>query len=186
MGIGTTAPDASAALDIVSSRKGALLPQLTNVQCGAIASSARGLLIFQTDAPAGFYYNAGTTTAPDWQQVATAAGAAVTATNGLTRTGGVFGLGGTLTGATTIAQSGNPFILAGGSVGIGTSIPLAGLHVDTPESASSTALGVIASGGTSGNPSLELRVNGKVPYIDFAETSGVGTTPPAFSAAAAP
>ena len=176
VGVGTTAPDASAALDIVSSSKGALLPRLTNAQRGAIASPARGLLIFQTDAPAGFYYNAGSTTAPDWQQVATTAGAAVTATNGLTQTGSAFGLGGTLAGATTIAQAGNPFTLTGGNVGIGTNAPLAGLHVDTPESGGMTALGVIASGGTTGNPSIELRGNGKVPYIDFAETSGVDYT----------
>ena len=124
VGIGTTAPDASAALDIVSSSKGALLPRLTSTQRGTIASPARGLLIFQTDAPAGFYYNVGTTTAPDWQQVATAA------TNGLTRTGSAFGLGGTLTGATTITQAGNAFTLTGGNVGIGTTTPIQKLEVD--------------------------------------------------------
>ncbi|MDO7877796.1 hypothetical protein Q5H93_23875 [Hymenobacter sp. ASUV-10] len=67
VGIGTTAPDASAALDIVSSAKGALLPRLTASQRLGIASPATGLLVFQTDAPAGFYYNAGTPAAPDWQ-----------------------------------------------------------------------------------------------------------------------
>ena len=63
-----------------------------------------------------------------------------------------------------------------GNVGIGTSSPAAGLHIDRPESASATALGVLLSGGTSGNPSLELRGNGKLPYLDFAETSGVDYT----------
>ena len=67
VGVGTTAPDASAALDIVSSTKGALLPRLTSIQRGNIANPATGLLVFQTDAPMGFYYNAGTTTTPQWQ-----------------------------------------------------------------------------------------------------------------------
>ncbi|QKG51957.1 hypothetical protein [Hymenobacter sp. BRD67] len=75
VGVGTTAPDASAALDIVSSAKGALLPRLTSAQRTAIASPATGLLVFQTDAPAGFYYNAGTPGAPAWQQLNVVGGA---------------------------------------------------------------------------------------------------------------
>ena len=67
VGIGTTAPDASAALDIASSTKGALLPRLTSAQRAAISTPATGLLVFQTDAPKGFYYNAGTATTPQWQ-----------------------------------------------------------------------------------------------------------------------
>ncbi|TGE24309.1 hypothetical protein E5K00_03585 [Hymenobacter aquaticus] len=70
VGIGTTAPDASAALDIVSSSKGLLLPRV--VAAAGIASPAPGLLVYQTGAPAGFYYNAGTAAAPSWQQLATA------------------------------------------------------------------------------------------------------------------
>jgi|GEM_PF-1708557 len=68
VGIGTTAPDASAALDIVSSTKGALLPRVASA--AAIATPATGLLVFQTSAPAGFYYNAGTAAAPSWQRLA--------------------------------------------------------------------------------------------------------------------
>ncbi|WP_400193789.1 beta strand repeat-containing protein [Hymenobacter sp. B81] len=63
-----------------------------------------------------------------------------------------------------------------GHVGIGTTSPLAGLHVDAPESSSGSALGVLVSGGSSGNPSIELRGNNRTPYIDFAETSGVDYT----------
>ena len=59
VGIGTSAPDASAALDIVSSAKGALLPRLTAAQRTGIAAPATGLLVFQTDgAQAGFWYYA--------------------------------------------------------------------------------------------------------------------------------
>ncbi|MDU0371488.1 hypothetical protein ACFPAF_13865 [Hymenobacter endophyticus] len=69
VGIGTTAPDASAALDIVSSSKGLLLPRVAATT--GIASPAPGLLVYQTGAPAGFYYNAGDAAAPSWQQLAT-------------------------------------------------------------------------------------------------------------------
>ena len=136
VGIGTTAPDVSAALDIVSSSKGALLPRVADAT--AIATPATGLLVFQTGGTPGFYYNAGTPGAPSWQQLATAAGAAVTASNGLTKTGADIALGGALTGATTIAQAGNTFSLTGGNVGIGTSSPAGLLSVQ------SSALGAAA------------------------------------------
>jgi len=77
VGIGTTAPDASAALDIVSSSKGALLPRLTAAQVAAIASPATGLLVFQTDNTPGFYYNGGTPAAPTWQLLGTGTATAV-------------------------------------------------------------------------------------------------------------
>ncbi|SHJ30819.1 Glycine rich protein [Hymenobacter daecheongensis DSM 21074] len=70
VGIGTTAPDASAALDIVSSGKGVLLPRVAAAP--AIASPAPGLLVYQTGAPAGFYYNAGTAAAPAWLRLSPA------------------------------------------------------------------------------------------------------------------
>ena len=55
VGIGTTTPDASAALDIKSTTRGLLVPTMTEAQRNAIVSPATGLLIFQTDAIAGFY-----------------------------------------------------------------------------------------------------------------------------------
>ncbi|QKG55696.1 tail fiber domain-containing protein [Hymenobacter sp. BRD128] len=70
VGIGTAAPDASAALDIVSTSKGLLLPRVATAS--AIARPAPGLLVYQTGSPAGFYYNAGTAAAPSWQQLARA------------------------------------------------------------------------------------------------------------------
>jgi hypothetical protein len=56
VGIGTTNPAYSAALDIQSSNKGLLIPRLTAAQKIAIDTPVNGLLIFQTDAPAGFYF----------------------------------------------------------------------------------------------------------------------------------
>ena len=58
VGIGTTAPDVSAALDIVSTSKRALLPRPASGQRMAIASPAAGLLVYQTGGTAapGLYY----------------------------------------------------------------------------------------------------------------------------------
>ena len=46
----------SAMLDVQSTSKGALVPRMTSGQRGAIVSPVTGLLVFQTDAPEGFYY----------------------------------------------------------------------------------------------------------------------------------
>ncbi|RZK48088.1 MAG: tail fiber domain-containing protein, partial [Hymenobacter sp.] len=60
-----------------------------------------------------------------------------------------------------------------GNVGIGTTAPGAGLHIDAPEPTTTglASLGVQLSGGTGDNPKLELRGDGRTPYIDFAENA---------------
>jgi Chaperone of endosialidase/Head domain of trimeric autotransporter adhesin len=62
VGIGTTNPAASAALDITATDKGVLIPRLTKSQRDAIATPATGLMIYQTDNTAGFYHYNGA----DW------------------------------------------------------------------------------------------------------------------------
>jgi hypothetical protein len=59
-GIGTTTPDASAQLDVSSTTKGFLPPRMTAAQRTAISSPATGLLVYQTDATAGYYFYDGT------------------------------------------------------------------------------------------------------------------------------
>jgi hypothetical protein len=54
------APVASAMLDITSTNSGLLIPRMTAAQKTAIAAPATGLLVYQTDAIAGFYYFNGT------------------------------------------------------------------------------------------------------------------------------
>ena len=56
VGINTETPDASAALDIVSTTGGLLVPRMTETQRDDINSAATGLMIYQTDGTAGFYY----------------------------------------------------------------------------------------------------------------------------------
>ena len=56
VGINTNNPDASSALEIESTTGGILIPRLTETQRDAITSAATGLMIYQTDGTAGFYY----------------------------------------------------------------------------------------------------------------------------------
>ena len=59
VGIGTTAPDASAALDVRTTTQGLLLPRLMAAQRQAIANPAQGLLVCQTDGTLGLYLYTG-------------------------------------------------------------------------------------------------------------------------------
>ncbi|MDO7877160.1 tail fiber domain-containing protein [Hymenobacter sp. ASUV-10] len=182
VGIGTTAPDASAALDIVSSSKGALLPRVA--AASAIASPATGLIVFQTNAPAGFYYNVGTPTAPSWQQIATAAGAAITASNGLSKTGQNIALGGTLAQNTTIDQGTNNLLLTGtGNLGVGTSSPTARLTVAQTLRVDNTGTSLYQTGQSASNgaffrlntQTFMLAVGTVIRQIDVYANGGTGT-----------
>ena len=56
VGVGTTAPDASAVLDVTSTTRGMLLPRMTATQRAAISNPVQGLFVFQTDGTPGLYY----------------------------------------------------------------------------------------------------------------------------------
>ena len=77
VGIGTSSPDPSSALDIqaTTNDKGLLIPRLTisqrNAMSGAV-SPANGLLIFQTDSTPGFYYYS--TVSASWVMLGTSSG----------------------------------------------------------------------------------------------------------------
>ena len=58
-------PESSAMLDVKSSNKGILIPRMLETDRTSIQSPAKGLLVYQTDADSGFYYNAGNA-APTW------------------------------------------------------------------------------------------------------------------------
>jgi hypothetical protein len=59
VGVGTSNPHPSAALDVSSTTGGLLVPSMTQAQRDAISSPATGLLVFQTDGTSGFYYYTG-------------------------------------------------------------------------------------------------------------------------------
>ncbi len=56
VGIGTAIPNPSAKLDITSTTSGLLIPRMTSAQRAAITSPATGLLVYQVDGTAGYYY----------------------------------------------------------------------------------------------------------------------------------
>jgi hypothetical protein len=55
-GIGTTNPQNTALLEMVSSTKGLLIPRMTAANRQAIVSPATGLMVYQTDGTKGFHY----------------------------------------------------------------------------------------------------------------------------------
>ncbi len=65
VGIGTTTPNAKAALDITDSTKGLLIPRMTMVKRNAIAAPPTGLMVYQTDSTKGFWYFDGVS----WQNI---------------------------------------------------------------------------------------------------------------------
>lgn len=99
-------PDASAMLDVKSTTKGFLAPRMTAAQRGSISFPAKGLLIFQTDGTAGYYYNNGTSESPSWLKISTPSE------------------------ATQWTTSGSNISYNDGNVGIGTSNPTYNLEVD--------------------------------------------------------
>lgn len=60
VGIGTTIPNNSAALDITDTAKGILIPRMTFNQKSLIFQPAEGLMIYQLDDEKGFYFYNGT------------------------------------------------------------------------------------------------------------------------------
>ncbi|GAB2956848.1 hypothetical protein GCM10027048_23880 [Hymenobacter coalescens] len=110
VGIGTAAPDAAAALDIRSTDKGLLIPRLTEAQrLGMGAGLPAGLMVFQTDGaqPGFWYYFSG-----QWLSLPNQQAAAVTAENGLTKSGAAVQLGGALTQPTTVAAGTQPLTVS--------------------------------------------------------------------------
>lgn len=66
VGVYTTQPDPSSAMDIKSNDKGLLIPRMDGGQRDAIVNPANGLMIYQNDNQPGFYYNAGSPAVPNW------------------------------------------------------------------------------------------------------------------------
>ncbi len=100
VGINTTTPDASAALDVTSTTQGMLVPRLTTIQRTAISTPATGLLVFDSTTSTFWFYN-GTA----WTEI----------TVGITSPWTTLG--------------GDIYKNNSGGVGIGTSDPTALLHV---------------------------------------------------------
>ena len=84
LGVGIATPSTAAALEIASTTKGFLPPRMSAGQRTAIASPVAGLVVFQTDAPAGLYQYDGAA----WSQVGSGSVTDVTASAPLSSSGG--------------------------------------------------------------------------------------------------
>ena len=78
VGIGTTAPNASAMLDITSTNKGLLIPRVNLISltdATTIANPLTSLLVYNTNSGltggSGYYYNSGSSGLPVWTKLAT-------------------------------------------------------------------------------------------------------------------
>ena len=59
VGIGTRIPDPSAMFEVKSNSKGVLISRMTESERSSIKTPVAGLLVYQTDRSAGFYYHTG-------------------------------------------------------------------------------------------------------------------------------
>lgn len=74
VGIGTTTPDPSSALDISSTSQGLLAPRMTTAQRNAITTPANSLLVYDTDFKSFYYFDTTALPAPGkWVKINTTA-----------------------------------------------------------------------------------------------------------------
>ena len=131
VGIGTSNPDSSAALEIsgidsTNTIRGFLAPRMTNSDKNAIVSPATGLLIYQTDGPTGFWYFDGTI----WRQWLGYGWSL----NGNADTNPTSDKVGTTDSQDFVLKSNNTEsvrITSSGNVGLGTATPSTLLHLKT-------------------------------------------------------
>jgi hypothetical protein len=105
IGIGTTSPNSSAMLDVVSTSKGFLMPRMTSAQRAAIATPAAGLMVYETTSNTVWVYNGST-----WVQLGAAGGPSLWALSPF--------------------NINHIYSTNTGSVGIGTNNPFAKLHIN--------------------------------------------------------
>ena len=196
-GIGTSSPDGSAKLDISSNSKGLLVPRMTSAERTNISVPATGLIVYQTDGTAGFYYNAGTTVSPNW--VILLNGTSPLAASNITGTvpiavGGTGTTNGSITGTSaltftaggtnqnvSLTPSGTGNTVLAGNVGIGTSSPTVKLEIKAGTSTNTSGLkfsNLNSSSPVSNGATLGVDVGGNVVTVNGASFS------PSFGSAA--
>jgi hypothetical protein len=166
VGIGTTTPNTSAALEIQSTTKGVLIPRMSSVQRSAISSPATGLLVYDNTTNSFWFKGTG-----DWVELTDTA-------NSVWKKNGT-----------------NAYVNVPGNAGIGTTSPQFHLEINKPNpsigltdadtnefsgsvSGNSNSLNinaarVLVGQGTPGN--LLLQTNS---FLAAAGNVGIGTTTP--------
>ena len=139
IGVGTTTPDASAALDITASNKGFLMPRMATAERTAIASPASGLQVYDTNTKSIWYFD-GTV----W--VEQASGSAAKFVDGTNPADAVF---------------------TGGYVGIGTATPAGLLYLNTDTDGYDVDLSLDTGAsliGDQANEKIEFMENGTIEW----------------------
>lgn len=90
VGIGTTTPNASAMLDVVSNGKGVLVPRMNTAQMNAIPTPSNGLIIYNTDSSCFCFYKSSS-----WKSLCNAGGVGPTGPTGSAGANGATGATGT-------------------------------------------------------------------------------------------
>lgn len=88
VGIGTTTPDPSALLEMLSSNKGVLVPRMNTAGMNAIAAPGNSLLIYNTDSMCFFFYRQPSSA---WISLCSTTGTGTVGATGNTGTAGVAG-----------------------------------------------------------------------------------------------
>lgn len=143
VGVGTTTPDASAALEVQSTTSGVLIPRMSTTERDAIASPATGLMVFNNTTSSFQFYD-GTA----WSEVAPSA---IDSTWTKDATNSLISLTNTSDG-TTARSGNNVFVITdAGRVGIGTDSPSGHFEVS---STAGTNVDIVAGGN--GRPQMRF------------------------------
>lgn len=164
VGIGTTAPEASAAFEVKSTTKGFLPPRMTSAQMNAIAAPAAGLMVYCTNCtPKGLYTSTGTV----WEAAGTTTGA-TSSSAGVSATmvsNGTYIWGATHTGRSVVITVSNQSFSTITWTNAAADLVITGntgLTVGTPVAAGGTSSGVTTTIGAGSTGTISFPITGAV------------------------
>ncbi|MCW3086486.1 MAG: hypothetical protein JWP12_3852 [Bacteroidetes bacterium] len=165
VGIGTTAPDPSAILEMLSTNKGVLVPRMNTAGINAIAAPANSLLIYNTDSMCFFFYRQPSAV---WISLCSTTGTGTVGATGATGTAGITGATGGIGTTGTAGVTG-----ATGDIG---ATGVAGITGATGDIGATGAAGTTGITGTTGDIGATGIAGTTGPTGDIGATGATGTT----------